>query len=158
MSRKLGWIGVGVGVCVFGMSGTLQSQPGREAERQDLRPDETEVTILQEKVDAFTNVYRQVKVDVEAGGKASHSDLNQAGCQLSLAKAELARAAGKPGQQIQSLQEALKFAEDYVKNEESRREHGLAGSTSPDLYLKAVVLRADVKLALLRAKKKPASH
>ncbi len=100
-----------------------------------------------------------IKVSVEQTGNRNLSDVYQSGCEFSLAQAELAQVLGKPDQQIKHLKEALKFADLHVKSVQQRVDLGVADNQgfSADLLGKAIVRRADVKLALLRAIQKQKS-
>jgi outer membrane protein TolC len=135
---------------ILAIVATLQAQSPDPPEL--LEPEvETVESILQEKVNALQQLYDGAVLRSKVMGIGTPVDVAHAGCDLSLAKAELASAMGKPDQQLKHLKEAVDFANQTVKLFESQLDVGFL--SNPDLLSRAIVRRADVKLALLRAKK-----
>ncbi len=158
MNTKFRWVGVITAVCLFILSRHLQSQQ-QESPATVVLPGETKETILKEKIEALDKTYQQMDSAYRAG-VVSMVDIQQTRCELALAKAELASAVGKPKQEIEHLRDALKFAELWVEcGQPMRPGPTIPGSPpigiapSSDLT-KAIIQRADIKLALLRAKQR----
>ncbi len=154
MHSKLRWVSVILVLgCAMFLSPKLRSQQGASSAKKPQAKPETEESVLEEKVEALRELYdRQVKmrelgtIRVEVDSTAEMD----AGRDLYLAKAELAAVQGKTSEQIQSLQKAVEFADKAVSFYQERVKAGLLGI---DSVTRAIIRRADTKLALIRAKK-----
>ena len=150
MNAKIGWLGWGLFVGMFGIAVHLYSQDAEEEPKpQTTLNDETEVAILGEKANALdAQLGRLVSTHKESTPLAFSADECLLACEEYLVRAELAEMQGQGQEQIGDLEQAVAFAEDAVEIQLKRQESGAVGE-----LMKAINLRADAKLALLRAKK-----
>ncbi len=151
MHSKLRWTSV---VLVLGCAGFLSPQlRSQQVESSVKAQPETEESVLEEKVEALKELYdRQVKMRKLGSVRIEVDSTSEmdAGRDLYLAKAELAAVRGKTSEQIQSLEKAVEFANKAVSFYQERVKAGIVGV---DAITRAIVRRADTKLALIRAKK-----
>lgn len=113
----------------------------------------TEESVLMEKIDALQTIRKNVAHILDSGGGRGvrTTALHKIENELKSAQAELAAFRNETGKEIQYLTEAVAAAEKEWQASETDFQ---AGVVSVEFVQRAVIRRADAKLALIRAKKR----
>ncbi len=152
MNKRKLWFGLGLlAGLVYGTYNLASEQNPPTSKPNPMA--ETEESVLKEKAEALESLYKKLKIEFEVTGAPTWSNLYQAKNEWKMAQAELALARKDRQTQIRYLIEAVESAEKEVKSLALRRDTGLGSRGPEDFYTRAIVRRADTKLALIRARK-----
>ena len=140
----LAWTFLGIGAPLYSQEPDSIPLPDS---RQTVQED-TEEAVLREKAEALEFQYKRFLAGEKAGAPfALPASVRRAGCDWHLASAELSAVRGQFQEQIRHLEQAVAFAEEVVEIQLRRQQAG-----TDDRVTEAIIHRADVKLALIRAK------
>lgn len=157
MNARMRWLTAALVLGVFAVGVHLYSQEAKDTPKPQVPKtlkEETEESVLLEKANALEAQHTLLIEAHKAGAPfGSPTAVSLAGCNWQLALAELAAVRGQGPEQIQHLEQAVKFAEDAVEIERKLYEAGRATDVT-----ESIVRRADAKLALIRAKKQQAGR